>query len=382
MGSGVVKTKPRIVGISDVSIGYGSPEVPALMDSICRTFGTSGLLIEPDEISRPPVKWTWDPAFKLERIASIFPDHTPAWHRHFQSNALRKMEAVDPDILVIFGSSVFTSLMGLRKRPKCIIYHAYEFISSLGEHDKLAHEVMIEDVDLVITPEIERLIIDVEGFKRYPEKVAAIYNVADISYPDPVISKPADQRNGRILWFGTLHRTQAYADHFLSPSVADIGFDLFGRITDPDPESLARKIEAAQNLRYFGVAPAEELNARRAEAAFSLVWWNPEMNAGAYYLASNRFFCAVQAAVPPICGPHPQCVDLIHRYGCGLIMPDWSLPSFEATVRDALALYKTPAYAEMVENCAEATRREFNWGAQYDRIKHQLVDATGLAQVA
>lgn len=372
----------KIVGISDVSVGYGSPEVPALMDSICRSFGVTGLLIEPDEIARPPVTWTWNSSFKLERISSSFSDHTPAWHRHFQANALRRVEAVDPDVLIVFGSSVFASLMGLRSRPRCLIYHAYEFISSLSENDRTAHTCLIKDVDLVITPEIERLIIDVQTFGQFPERVAAIYNVADVSYPSPIISRPPDDRNGRILWFGTLHRTQAYAGHFLAPQVEDIGFDLFGRITDPDAEGLARQIEAAPNLRYFGVAPAEELNERRAETAFSLVWWNPELNAGAYYLASNRFFCSVQAGVPPICGPHPQCIDLVERYGCGIIMSDWSVHSFESSVRDALALYRTPAYAEMVENCLTAAQAELNWNAQYRRVEPRIRAAIEKRQAA
>lgn len=364
--------RAQIIGISDVSVGYGSPEVPALMDSVCRTLGRRGLLIEPDEISRPPVTLDWSPAFDLQRIPSNFPDHTPAWHRQFQGGALRMVERHRPDVLIVFGSSVFSSLLGLSHRPKHIIYHAYEFISNLSEHDLAAHRFLLAEVDLVITPEIDRLIIDVEALEAYPRNVAAIYNVADVVHPKPIRRLPADQRNGRFLWFGTLHRTQAYADYFTMPQVRDIEFDLFGRITDPDAQGVAHTLLEAPNLRYFGVAPAEELNARRAENIFSLVWWNPELNPGAYYLASNRFFTSVQAGVPPICGPHPQCVDLIERYGCGLVMDDWSPTSFERSLREALRIYSSPVYAEMVANCEKATAEQFSWEIQYKRIEPKI----------
>lgn len=338
------------------------------MDSICKSIGAKGLLIEPDEINRPPIEMGWSPAFTLKRINSRFPDHTPPWHRHFQASALREVETHRPDLLLIFGSSVFSSLMGLSFWPKCVIYHAYEFISNLSEHDLTAHHCLLSKCNLVITPEMERLIIDCEKVKAYPANLAAIYNVADVSYPTPVRHLPANERNGRFLWYGTLHRTQAFADYFTLDDAREFEFDLFGRITDPNAEDVARKLSATPNLRYFGIVPSEELNHRRAENIFSLVWWNPEVGPGAYYLASNRFFTSVQAGVPPICGPHPQCVDLVERYGCGLIMDDWSPTSFIKTLRLARRIYRSGAYADMVANCLKAAAEQFNWQAQYQRI--------------
>jgi len=361
-----------VIGISDVSVGYGSPEVPALMDSICKTVGARGLLIEPDEINRPPIAMTWSPEFNLCRVMSKFPDHSPPWHRHFQASALREVERHKPDMLVIFGSSVFSSLMGLSFWPKCVVYHAYEFISNLSAHDLAAHHCLLSKCDLVITPEVERLIIDCEKVRAHPTSMAAIYNVADVSYPSPIRRLPADQRNGRLVWYGTLHRTQAFADYFIMDEVRSFEFDLFGRITDPNADDVAAKISSTPNLRYFGVVSSEELNHRRAENTFSLVWWNPEMGPGAYYLASNRFFTSVQAGVPPICGPHPQCVDLVERYGCGLIMDDWSPTNFLRTLRIARRIYGTSAYREMVANCNHAADEEFNWEHQYKRIESRV----------
>ncbi|MBC7669042.1 MAG: hypothetical protein H7236_11485 [Gemmatimonadaceae bacterium] len=346
-----------------------------MMDSICKLFGKRGLLIEPDEIARPPVEMPWGPAFELKRVSSDYPDHSPMWQRAYLSQALRMVEKYNPKLLVVFGSSVFTSLIGLKRRPQRIIYHAYEFISNLQEADIDAHRLMLADVDLMVTPDVERLVYDVRTVQTQPKVATAIYNVADVSYPAAVRSLPADQRNGRFLWYGTLHRHQALADHFTSELVREYQFDLFGRITDPNAGEVEAALRDAHNIRYFGVAPAEELNARRAENIFSFVWWNPEISPGHYYLPSNRFFTSIQAGVPPICAPHPQCVELVERYGCGMIMEDWSLSAFARALARAQRIYGTSAYADLVRNCEIAARDELNWPRQFARVEPHIRQA-------
>ncbi|KRA57532.1 hypothetical protein ASD89_07685 [Caulobacter sp. Root656] len=345
------------------------------MDSICKLFGKRGLLIEPDEIARPPVDMPWGPAFELKRISSDYPDHSPMWQRSYLSQALRTVERLRPKVLIVFGSSVFASLAGLKRRPERIIYHAYEFVSGLAEADIDAHRLMLGDIDLLITPDVERLVYDTRTVNVHPKQAVAIYNVADVSYPAPVRRLPADQRNGRFLWYGTLHRQQAMADYFTSELVRDFPIDLFGRITDPNAPDVEAALRSAHNIRYFGVAPAEELNARRAENIFSFVWWNPQISPGHYYLPSNRFFTSIQAGVPPICAPHPQCVELIERYGCGMIMDDWSLNSFVKALERGRRVYGTSAYADLVSNCEKAAQDELNWPRQFARIEPKITEA-------
>lgn len=365
-------TRYTIIGISDVSIGYGSPEVPALMDSLCKMLGKRGLLIEPDEIARPPLKLEWDAAFDLHRVASAYPDHSTVWHNHFLTSAVELVRRHDPELVVIFGSPSFSVLAALPKWPQKVIYHAYELISSLSSRELEAHRHLLDRVDLIITPEVNRLIVDLEAISTYPSNIAAIYNVADVSYPAPILSLPPDQRNGRFVWYGTLHRRQAFADYFVDPAIRDIGIDIFGRITDPQAAEIGARIRNCSNLHYFGVVPGAELNARRAHNTFSILWWNPELNPGAYYLASNRFFTSLQAGLPVICGPHPQCVDLINRHGCGLVMDDWSFASFERTLREATEIYGSPVYTDMVDGCLSAARNDFNWEAQFARLAPRI----------
>ena len=42
------------------------------------------------------------------------------------------------------------------------------------------------------------------------------------------------------------------------------------------------------------------------------------------YAAPNKFFDAIACGTPPICAPHPQCVEVIRKWRCGLLVDDWS----------------------------------------------------------
>lgn len=363
----------KIVGIADVSTGYGSPEVPALMHSLCEAYAAKGILIEPDELTRPPA--AKNPALKVElqRIRSDYEDHTPLWHRQYLDAAYEAAMANNPDVLVIFGGTVFGGIGRLKKRPKVIIYHAYELISHLSERDIDAHKVYIDSVDLVITPEIERFIIDSNRIEVYPENVCAIYNVADVDFPNPPARKPFDARNGRFIWYGTLHRRQAFANYFYDTTLRDYHFDIYGRITDPDANLVESSIRGRSNIRYFGLTPSEVLNRQRQDNIFSLVWWNPEISPGHYYLAPNRFFTSIQAGLPIICGPHPQCEDLINRYGCGIVMRDWSILSLRDALADAKDIYQNGhEYKTFVDNCQRASEEALNWDVQFQRCARQL----------
>ena len=49
------KRAPRIVIISEVSVGYGTPQVIRVADSLARALGADVTIFEPDQPERPPV---------------------------------------------------------------------------------------------------------------------------------------------------------------------------------------------------------------------------------------------------------------------------------------------------------------------------------------
>ncbi len=66
---------------------------------------------------------------------------------------------------------------------------------------------------------------------------------------------------------------------------------------------------------------------------------------------------------------------LLHRYQCGILMKDWSFKSFQAAVTQAMQVFGTDRYAEMVENCGKAVREELNWETQFQKLRRLLPKA-------
>ena len=90
------------------------------------------------------------------------------------------------------------------------------------------------------------------------------------------------------------------------------------------------------------------------------------------YAAPNKFFESIADGVPPIAAPHPQCKMMIDRYKCGILMRDWSEGEFFSALDQALRLYQTDSWYEMVSNCGTAVRQELNWDHQFEKLKVHL----------
>jgi hypothetical protein len=370
----------RIIGISDVSLGYGSPEIPALFDVICERAGAQGLLLEPDEPDRPRSGLASRRPFLVERISSVLPSTTTAWRREFLRAARLRIEREHPDTLVIFGGANFLLLPSLRQRPRTVIYHAYEQIADLGPDDLNAHAAYLPDVDLVISPEPRRLAHDCSLLGVWPRKVISILNSADNVEPGLVERQRASDRNGRFLWSGALHRKRTFADYLWSDQLSAFGIDIFGRISDPETEVVKSAIAGRPNLDWRGVRDGAELSAARARSAFSLVWWNPANSFGHLHLASNRFFSSIAAGVPPVCGPHPQCTTIARRYDCGIVLDDWSLDAVARGMTKAQSIFGGDRYGRLVENCVAAADADLGWPIQAEKVRSVLADKGGAVE--
>ena len=183
------------------------------------------------------------------------------------------------------------------------------------------------------------------------------------------------RRNGTLLYSGTLDRKQTLADYFLRPELHPVRVDLFGNIGGRDSQTLLAELSRADGgIRYCGYVPAERLAALRRHYAFSLVMWSPQSE-HQYYAAPNKFFDAISDGVPPLTAPHPQCEMLVQRYRCGLVMADWSYEAFRQTVEEAIAVFGTPHYGEMVANCRRAVEAELQWDHQFAKVRRHLPDS-------
>lgn len=357
----------KIVGVSDVSIGFGSPQIPALMNSLTEHYGIENpVLIEPDQPERDPKHYLF-PNLQIKRIPTIFHPYGEFGRVEYIVQAATEVNRVRPNLLVICGSFCLPLLFKLHFRPQCVIYYVLETASHYGPFDIEMNHQARTLMNLAIYPEEHRALtqIDTYGYEQIPNLV--LYNCANPSKDGHAI--PARKRNGRILYQGTIEEGRTYAEYFLNPAIGPTLVDLYGLIEGPNrKETLERFTKLVGTVRYCGYLDSPTLTQVRKEYCYSIVMWNPNKE-NQLYACPNKFFESIADGVPPISAPHPQMKMLIERYKCGILMDDWSFSSFRAAVRKAMKTWRTPAYAQMVENCKRATAEELNWDAQFEKVK-------------
>jgi hypothetical protein len=359
----------RIVTVSDVTLGYGSPQIPLLASSLGRFYTAEGKIIEPAQPELAPRHGMF-PGFEIHRIATADHPHSPVGRAEYVWRASKLVNSLQPDVLVISCTYCLPVLYRLHRRPRKVIYYSIESIPFYGEFDVEMNRRAASLLDVILFPEENRAALETGrcGFRGVPKIV--LYNVNN-RRKDTRPALPLPQRNGRILYSGSISREQTFADYYLSEKIRNLPIDLFGPIkgSPSDKQSVISGISGS--LRYRGYITASELAALRPAYAYSIVAWNPNSE-NQLYAAPNKFFESIAAGVPPIAAPHPQCKLILERYACGLLMPDWSFDAFVSTLHKAMDLYGSQPWLEMVENCARAVDAELTWDAQFDKLKAYL----------
>ena len=202
-------------------------------------------------------------------------------------------------------------------------------------------------LDVVIFPEENRAVLETGrcGFTKVPKLV--LYNVSNRS-ADGRAPREARQRNGRILYSGTMSMGQTFLNYYLADDVRALPIDMYGPIKGP-PGDKQRFLNANPGaLRYHGYIDAVSLAAVRPAYGYSIVSWNPDVE-NQLYAAPNKLFESIADGVPPIAAPHPQCRLMLERYGCGMLLENWDYDVFLDALQSALHLYGGPERRRMVE---------------------------------
>lgn len=367
-----MSSKVRIVGVSDVSVGYGSSLILYFMESLIEHYSDAeGILIEPDQPDRPP-KHEWSSALSVERIFSTFhPHHSVSGRIEYIYRASEIVNKLRPDILVIYCTFALPVLFKLGRRPSLVIYYAYEMTYPYGSFDiEMNRCINASLVDVIIYPEENRAIQELKLCGHRDTPVVTLYNCQK---GNSVII-PAHLRNGRIFYAGTIDAKRTFAYYYFHDMIQSIPIDLFGVVTGADKEALRQRLgKLSGMLRYLGYLERETLQRLRKAYCYSITMWNP-IDDQHLYAAPNKFFEAIADGVPPITAPHPQCKMIVQRYKCGIIMEDWSFDAFYAAIQRALKIYGTDLYDKMVENCRKAFAEELSWEKQFEKVKPYLPD--------
>lgn len=357
-----------LLTLSDVSMGWGTPQVLYLTQSLAAHYGVSGLIVEPDQSDKPPQPIK-DSQLAVRRLYTQASPYSWDGRKEYCLQAAAVIDMIKPKILVVSSFYPLPALFHVRHRPQLTIYLAIEHVHDFSPMDGEIVRAMADRLDLVIFPEANRARIDGTHCGLLNKPMAIVYNTAATSEP----AMPASGRNGRIFYGGTVDRNRTYAEYYLAPELKDVPIDLYGPIQGDGAEALANQFRTANGkVRYHGVIRGgHNLQQVLRAYSYSIVCWAPNSE-GTLFAAPNKLFDAIACGVPPIAAPHPQCEALLRRYKCGILMDGWSLPSFVNAMRQALALADMPRYNEMVENCRKAFAYDLNWGTQFDKMRSLL----------
>lgn len=364
----------RVLALSDVAVGYGSPQVQYLLHSLQQHYSNASLLlVEPDQKRRVPRQPIYQ-SIEVVRISTTFPPYDERFMIEFALEARRILEEYRPHIVIGIHGWVLPALLTMARRPSLFIYYMLESFShqrmGIGSMAIELNRLALGMADIVLVPERRRAEADlrVQGWRA--DNLVEMYNASPIGAIRNSVD-PKD-REPRVLYAGSVGPDTLSAWMGLD-SVADVAFDIAGPADTAAAREILTQLSRRRNVRYLGVLSQAQLTAIRGNYAWSLVMWDPS-NINQLYASPNKFFETIQAGVPPIAAPHPQCADIIARLGCGRVMMDWKEDTFVYTVRDCMRIFREEpeTYATYVAACDFAAAQELNWEAQFAQITSRL----------
>lgn len=365
-----------VLMLSDVSVGFGTPQVISITKSLCDYFDARGLILEPDQPERPPVPLGFDNVDTKRLYTSNHP-YSYSGRVDFCLQALAEIERMKPDVIIFSAFQGIGAILKMKHKPKLLIYYGLEHTD--GQPLLLELFPLIADkIDIAIFPEETRALIDAPRLKLERKPNLIIYNGSSAD----VTPLPAHVRNRRIFYGGLIHPKLTYGDLYLEGPLDDYPIDMFGLIDGFEDTTQTLKNLAVRKSRvsYNGyVKGGQELLSILRHYHYSIVMWAP-VRESFQYAAPNKFFDAIQAGVPVITAPHPMCKRLVERYGCGIVLDDWSLDALKKALEECRVAPLRGDYAEMVEERMPIARRDLCWDRQFEKLAHFLDtwDAEGI----
>lgn len=359
--------KMKVLAVSDVSIGYGSSQIPSIMKYLGDLYNAEKIILEPDQIERPS-KQDLFPDIKIQRIITNMHPHSPGGRIEYVFSASKLVEKIRPDILIICTTFTLPVLFKIHFKPKKTIYYSLEAISHYTG-DLEMNQNIDSRVDLIIFPEENRAATHLEITKtKVPTCI--VYNCTNSSQAEVV---PIEKRNGRILYSGGLHKNTAY-EYYLNDKLQQYPIDLYGLVEAPEQsqrDDIQRKFLAlSRNVKYKGYLPGNKLREIRKYYLYSLVIWLP-VDENTTFACPNKFFESISNGIPPITAPHPQSKMICKRYDCGIVMKDFSFDSFLQSIKFAMEIDNS-RYQELVDNCIDAVSNELYWEKQMEKVVNML----------
>jgi hypothetical protein len=127
-------------------------------------------------------------------------------------------------------------------------------------------------------------------------------------------------------------------------------------------------------LYYGGQLTSTELLTETQSAKFSLTLWKPN-SFGRQNASPNKIYSGLAQATPSISFPYPEVVEMVRKYGCGIVSSDYSTESYLSAVKEALEQIDSGKYLQMSEAAYFAHSSEYNWEYQIQPILNFILDS-------
>lgn len=358
-----------VMTLSDVSVGYGTPQVLSITESLCAMTGARSKILEPDQPERPPVPEVVARA-NVERIYTANHPYTLSGQIEYCLQVADRIDREKPDVIVLSSFLAVGAVFRMKHRPKLLIYYALEHTDGDRVREARMMRQISDRIDIAVFPEETRALLDGPRLGLVGKPTCVVYNGSS-SRLEP---KPANDRNGRFFYGGLLHPELTYSDYFLDGALDAYPIDLFGLFDGyRDPQSKVSALaDRRSSVTYNGYAPGgDTFLSMLRNYAFSIVLWAPTRES-THFAAPNKFFDAIQAGVPVICAPHPLCKRLVNRYKCGIVARSWRQDDIVAAVSEALRTYATLSYEETIEKHLPIARAELSWDRQFEKLDRAI----------
>jgi len=368
--------RPKIMFWSDLSVGYGSPQIPSLAESMRHHYQADVSFLAVDENYRPvtrpdflsddvKIDYVFTADYPTKRFFSIFKA------ARYGSQAVEVMEKFRPDILVVTNLSALLYLKNAAHKPKFIVLYHLELG---GFYHQAVVKTMAHAIDCVIFPEKNRALLEWPRLGLDKSKAVPFVMHNSRKFKQQPQQLPAAERNGRFIYAGGFWE-RTHTRWLLEDKVAKFPIDVFG-----SGGPYFELFKKSKSVNYYGYIPSDDsFFSLLGKYAYSLILWSPDYD-DTYYCAPNKLYDSLVCGVPFISGPHPLCLELTAKYNCGLIMPDWSVESFVDTLVKAKQIFNTGTYRDMVEGCRRAMVEECDWELQFSKLTKLLPSAASLKE--
>ena len=358
----------EIAIVSEVSVGYGTPQVIRLADTLASAFGATVIIYEPDQPERPAVdiaRHARSARVRVQRVVTSSHPYGTAGRIEFCLAVSKELNEHRPRVIVVCASYGLPIFYDIDPSQSFNIFYCLEHIP---ENPEPTFGLVGKSCNLVLFPERNRARI-------YAPRLGIVGNRQEImivmngNYPREGL--PGEkERIPRVFYGGTFHREMTCADIFLESDIARYPIDVYGIIDGfPDRAAIARQMHGNEGgIRYCGYLEADDVYFETlARYQYSLVIWNPS-NDAQLYAAPNKMFDAIACGVPPLCAPHPQCEEIIRRWQCGVMFDNWSVKAVRARLEQVIATFGTTFHDRLVLQCKAAMNGGLDWDSQCDPV--------------